>query len=105
VKEIDAQWQGGLNLTYYTGPAGLAHLFVDNKFEVKPIWNVIAKIPGELEPDKEVILGNHRDAWVFGAVDPNAGTSVMMEVSRGLGLLYKMGIFRFLKLSTLMTKA
>ena len=90
-RDINPHWQGGLNLTYFTGPFGLAQLYVNSTFDIKPIWNVIARIPGEVEPDKEVILGNHRDAWVFGAVDPNSGTSVMMEVSRGLGLLYQMG--------------
>lgn len=34
--------------------------------------------------DRYVLLGNHRDAWMFGAVDPTSGTSVMMEVSRVL---------------------
>lgn len=27
-----------------------------------------------------VILGNHRDAWTFGAVDPNSGTAALLEV-------------------------
>ena len=27
-----------------------------------------------------VILGNHRDAWTFGASDPNSGTAAMIEV-------------------------
>jgi len=34
-----------------------------------------------------VLLGNHRDAWVFGAADPTSGTAVMMEVSRVLAKL------------------
>ena len=38
-----------------------------------------------------MILGNHRDAWVFGAVDPNSGTSAMLEVGRGFGALLKQG--------------
>ena len=32
--------------------------------------------------DKLVVMGNHRDAWVFGAVDPNSGTAVLMEIAR-----------------------
>ena len=27
-----------------------------------------------------VLLGNHRDAWTFGAVDPNSGTAALLEV-------------------------
>lgn len=26
------------------------------------------------------ILGNHRDAWTFGAVDPNSGTATLLVV-------------------------
>ncbi|MFS8028895.1 putative glutamate carboxypeptidase [Helianthus anomalus] len=28
-----------------------------------------------------VILGNHRDAWTFGAVDPNNGTAALLELN------------------------
>ena len=55
-----------------------------------PAINVIADLRGEEEPDRQVILGNHRDAWVFGmwlsnpqgASDPNAGSVAMIEVAR-----------------------
>jgi len=30
---------------------------------------------------------NHRDAWVYGAVDPSSGTASMMELTRSLGEL------------------
>lgn len=93
VRDLGHDWQGGLNFTYYTGPAGLAHMHINNSFSVSPVWNVIARIPGESEPDKEIILGNHRDAWVYGAVDPSSGTAVMLEVAHGLGFLYQMGTF------------
>ena len=38
-----------------------------------------------------VILGNHRDAWVFGAVDPNSGTAVLQEMARAFGTLRTKG--------------
>ena len=31
------------------------------------------------------MLGNHCDAWVFGAADASSGTAAMMELSRVLG--------------------
>ena len=34
--------------------------------------------------DRYVMLGNHHDAWVFGAVDPNSGTATLMELARAL---------------------
>jgi N-acetylated-alpha-linked acidic dipeptidase len=89
--DMGKDWQGGLNLPYFTGPYGLANLYVNNSFSISPIWNVIARIPGSAEPERQIILGNHRDAWVYGAADPHAGTAVMMEVAFGLGRLYRLG--------------
>mgnify|MGYP000073146654 FL=1 len=42
-------------------------------------------------PDELVMLGNHRDAWIFGAADPSSGTAAMMELSRVLGEQLKKG--------------
>lgn len=64
---------------------------VNSKLETKTINNVIAQIRGKDEPDRYVLMGNHRDAWVFGAADAVSGTSILMEVSRGLGELLKNG--------------
>jgi len=55
-------------------------LQVNNEYVNKTINNVIGWIYGHIEPDKLVLLGNHRDAWVFGGVDPNSGTAVLAEV-------------------------
>ena len=62
-------------------------LEVNNQFVTLPAYNVIGTILGKEEPDRWVLMGNHRDAWVFGGVDPSSGSAVMMEVSRGLGKL------------------
>src|SRR5205814_7338950 len=51
----------------------------------------ITKIDGSAEKDRWVVLGNHRDAWVFGAVDPNSGTTAMLELGRSFGQLLKSG--------------
>ena len=83
------EWQGGLNITYKYGGAFIAsHLgckmvvHVANYKEKKVVHTVIGYIRGWLEPDRYVLLGNHRDAWTFGAADPNAGTAIVLEVSR-----------------------
>ena len=39
------------------------------------------------------MVGNHRDAWSFGAIDPSSGTSVMLEISRLLAHMKKTGEF------------
>ena len=58
----------------------LVYLEVNNEYVNKTITNVIGQIHGSIEPDKLVLLGNHRDAWVFGGADPSSGTAVLMEV-------------------------
>ena len=89
-------WQGGLKLTYHLGPGfrdeNLSlRMEVNNVLETTSIFNVIGQIKGAEEPDRYVLMGNHRDAWVFGAADAVSGTSVLMELSRGLGELLKKG--------------
>jgi N-acetylated-alpha-linked acidic dipeptidase len=66
-------------------------LKTDMDYKQRKIWDVVTRIDGNEEKDRWVILGNHRDAWVFGAVDPNSGTSAMLEVGRGFGALLKQG--------------
>lgn len=43
--------------------------------------------------DHLVILGNHRDAWTFGAIDPNSGTAVLMELARIMGDMKTKGTY------------
>lgn len=85
-------WQGALPFAYHVGPgSSRVRLKVDVVFETKSITNVIARWKGAERPDEWVILGNHRDAWVHGAVDPNSGTAAMLECARALGRLKEQG--------------
>ncbi len=81
------------NLTYRVGPSTLTvDLDVYNtEPTLRSIPNVIGVIPGKLPPsqDMPVLLGNHRDAWVYGAADPNSGTAALLEVAQGLGTLWE----------------
>ena len=91
-EQVPPEWAGGLNIKYRFGPGFTdsslkVKLEVNNQFVTKPAINVIGTIIGKEEPDRLVLMGNHRDAWVFGGVDPSSGTAVMMEVTRGLGEL------------------
>jgi N-acetylated-alpha-linked acidic dipeptidase len=95
-----ATWRGGLPLTYHLGqgkdaatPASVAtvHLKVFSNWDIKTLYDVIAKIPGSTEPDEWVIRGNHHDAWVNGASDPISGMSAELEEARALGELVKQG--------------
>src|ERR1700722_18170053 len=85
-------WQGALPFPYHLGPAGVKiHLVSQQDYQRRIIWDVIGKIPGAADPDSPVIVGNHRDAWVYGAVDPSSGTAAMLEAVRGLGTLLHQG--------------
>jgi N-acetylated-alpha-linked acidic dipeptidase len=85
-------WQGGLSFPYHVGPGGvLVHLVSNQDYQRRVIWNVIGKIRGAQEPDSWVIVGNHRDAWVYGAADPSSGTAAMLETVHGIGALLKQG--------------
>ena len=55
------------------------------------IYNILSKINGIEQPEKSIIVGNHRDAWCFGGADPGSGTAVMLEVVRIFGELLKAG--------------
>jgi len=85
-------WQGALPFPYHLGPAGVKiHVVSEQDYQRRIIWDVIGKIPGAADPDAPVIVGNHRDAWVYGAVDPSSGTAAMLEAVRGLGVLLHQG--------------
>ena len=68
------------------------HLRVHNDNRIRPIWTVTGRITGTAFPDQLVIVGNHRDAWVYGGVDPSSGTASLMELTRSLGALARQGV-------------
>ncbi len=69
----------------------MVHLRVQNDDKVRPIWTVTGRLTGTESPDQLVIVGNHRDAWVYGGVDPSSGTASLMELARSLGTMAKQG--------------
>jgi N-acetylated-alpha-linked acidic dipeptidase len=85
-------WRGGLGITYHIGPGpAKVHLKVISNWATKPVYDVIAKIPGSAFPDEWVIRGNHHDAWVNGAEDPTSGMVAVLEEARSFGELLKSG--------------
>lgn len=85
-------WKGGLPLTYHAGPSvSPVRLKLEFDWQIKPLYNVIAKLKGAVYPDQWVIRGNHHDAWVFGATDPVSGMVAELDEARAIGLLAKEG--------------
>jgi N-acetylated-alpha-linked acidic dipeptidase len=91
-KVVPNEWKGALPFTYHVGP-GPAQVHMNLRFEWKnrPLYNVVARIPGTSRPNEWIIFGNHHDAWVSGADDPISGAVSLMETARGLGELLKSG--------------
>ncbi|MGB7726902.1 MAG: transferrin receptor-like dimerization domain-containing protein [Candidatus Acidiferrum sp.] len=85
-------WRGGLGITYRIGPGpAKVHLKVFSNWDMHPLYDVIAEIPGSTFPDEWIIRGNHHDAWVNGAEDPISGMVTVLEEARSMGELMKQG--------------
>ncbi|MGA3264884.1 MAG: M28 family metallopeptidase [Terracidiphilus sp.] len=89
-------WQGALPFRYHigqtAGPGAIkVHLVSVQDYQRRIIWDVIGKVKGAQYPGEWVIAGNHRDAWVYGAVDPSSGTAAMLESVHGIGVLLSHG--------------
>ena len=86
-------WGGGLPIQYHLGGDRVkAHLKIEMDNGTQPYYVVEGRIRGSELPEEWIVLGNHRDAWVFGGVDPSSGTASMMELTRALGELKKNGM-------------
>jgi len=85
-------WRGALPITYHVGPGpARVHLKLEFNWDTKPIYDVVARIPGASYPGEWIVRGNHHDAWVNGAEDPVSGASALMEEARALAELQKQG--------------
>jgi len=85
-------WKGGLPITYHAGPSKeKVRLQLQFNWDIKPLYNVIAKLKGSVYPDEWVIRGNHHDGWNMGAADPISGMVAEMDEARAIGELAKQG--------------
>jgi len=85
-------FQGGLPFSYRVGPGDVrVRLRVRMNNGLKPVHDVVARLPGARQADRSVLLGTHHDAWTFGGVDPGTGTAALLELARSLGALRRSG--------------
>lgn len=85
-------WRGGLPITYHVGPGpAKVHLKLAFNWDLKPVYDVIAQIPGSTNTEQWIVRGNHHDGWVNGADDPVSGQVALLEEARALGELLKQG--------------
>ena len=85
-------WRGALPITYHLGPGpAKVHLKLEFNWDIKPVYDVISRLPGGVASDEWVVRGNHYDAWVNGAYDPISGQVCLLEEARALGQLRQQG--------------
>jgi N-acetylated-alpha-linked acidic dipeptidase len=87
-----SEWRGGLPIPYHVGPGpATVHLKLAFNWDIKPLYDVVARLRGSTYPDEWIVRGNHHDAWVNGAGDPVSGMSAELEEARALGELRRQG--------------
>ncbi|CAF1301834.1 unnamed protein product [Rotaria sordida] len=94
--EVPVEWRGALpNVTYRYGGelhnGSTIEVKTYNRLQRKDTYDVIGIMKGDIELDRYIVMGNHRDAWSLGAIDPTSGTATMLEITRVLGEMYKNG--------------
>lgn len=89
---VAKEWQGSCPFAYHTGPGPVTvRIQVELDDQVRPIWNVHGELPGTDPEGRYVLVGNHRDSWIHGAIDPGSGTATTLEAMTVLGALVKTG--------------
>jgi N-acetylated-alpha-linked acidic dipeptidase len=80
-------WTGALPVSYpfARGPAAL-RVVVEMNRRTTTLWNTIGVLPGSL-PGQQLVIGAHRDAWVYGLGSGSGGVVTLLETARGLGNL------------------
>jgi N-acetylated-alpha-linked acidic dipeptidase len=85
-------WRGSLPITYHIGPGpAKVHMNLQMDYGQRRLIDVVGKITGSVAPDEWIVVGSHRDAWVFGASDSVSGHVSMMAVARAMSEMMKKG--------------
>lgn len=87
---VPNEWHPGFAMAVHAGSSARAHFVIAFKRFIGPIWDVIATMPG-VDSHQMVVVGGHRDAWTYGAVDPISGSVDMLQLGRALGKLKARG--------------
>jgi N-acetylated-alpha-linked acidic dipeptidase len=90
--EVPRHWRGAGTFTYRAGSGEPSvRMRVKSDDRIRPVWTVTGLIRGSTRPEEIVIVGNHRDAWVYGGVDPSSGSAALIELARALGAMTRNG--------------
>ena len=90
-KAVPQDWHPMFEFVQHVGGNERAHVTVRMTRHLTTIWNVFGDLKGSTMPDSIVMIGSHRDAMTFGAIDPGSGTTVMMQDADALHKLVQNG--------------
>jgi N-acetylated-alpha-linked acidic dipeptidase len=95
-QQVTEEWKGGVPDVeeWWTGDKFSPQVYLQNdqeEVDTQRIYNVLGRIEGMETWKKTIFVGNHRDSWCFGSVDPGSGTAVMLEIVNVLGKLKAQG--------------
>ena len=75
-------WHDGFEMVEHVGGGGATvHMVVKMERKLVTIRTVIGSLRGATNPGEVVIVGGHRDAQTFGAIDPGSGSTVMLQMA------------------------
>jgi N-acetylated-alpha-linked acidic dipeptidase len=90
-KAVPQSWHPMFEFTQHFGGNEIARVHTKFERELKTIWVVLGDMKGTSDPDSIVMIGSHRDAMTYGAIDPGSGTTVLLQDADAFAKLAKSG--------------
>ncbi|MBV8116557.1 MAG: M28 family peptidase, partial [Candidatus Eremiobacteraeota bacterium] len=84
-------WHPMFEFVQHFGGNEIVHVHARFERKLKTIWLVFGAMQGTEQPDSIVMIGSHRDAMTFGAIDPGSGTTVLLQDADALHALAQTG--------------
>ena len=88
---VPGEWHPMFEFTQRVGGNQRVHEMVKMTRHLTTIWNVFGEMRGATNPDSIVMIGSHRDAMAFGAIDPGSGTTVLLQDADAFHALAEQG--------------
>jgi N-acetylated-alpha-linked acidic dipeptidase len=89
---LPGRLRSGLVAEPRAGPGpGVARIKVRMDEQLRSVPTVTGALRGASAEGETVVIGNHRDAWVYGGVDPSTGSAALLELARAFGALARGG--------------
>ena len=90
-KVVPQSWHPMFEFVQRFGGNETVHVHTKFERELKTIWLVFGDMKGSEQPDSIVMIGSHRDAMTFGAIDPGSGTTVLLQDADAFHALAQQG--------------